>query len=567
MRYSQWAFILFLALFSLGRLEVTVLVKRITGLREELATLKCHLRASEQRVRWQDRRLEEKITIRTAELIRDKQRAEAANRAKSDFLANMSHELRAPLTTILGFSSLLAYDSNLTPQQYENLQTIAHSGEHLLALINGVLDLSKIEAGSIAVQPKAFDLHEMLLELERMFQFHAGQKGLNLRFERLSDVPQYICADQDKLHQILINLLSNAVKFTSTGRVVVRVRTENPPQTRGEYKPNDQCVLSFVVEDTGVGIAPDELDKVFEAFMQTESGRKAKQGTGLGLSISRTLVRLMGGELTVHSEVNVGSRFQFAVPVTLSASREKEALQAVLAQPRIIGLEDGQPVFRLLLVEDVKANRELLVKLLQPLGFKIREAANAQEAVEIVAKWHPHLVFLDMPLPVLDGHVVAQRIKTIRADTVIVALTSAVYEEGCQKLLQLECDECLYKPFKVDDILAALRKYLGVRFLYEHEVRGGMEARAETVALGPDAIGSALATLPIDLLQNLELAALRSDPQQILDIVGHIHIYDPRVAEALKRLVNTFDYARILALIQTPVITDVAGYVDSPLVS
>ncbi len=563
-RYSQWALVLFFVLFSLGRFEVTVLVKRIAGLRWELATLERRLRDSEQRAREQGRVFEEEVAMRTADLVQDKQRAEAANRAKSDFLANMSHELRTPLTTILGFSSLLTYDSDLTPQQYENLQAIAHSGEHLLSLINDVLDLSKIEAGRLEVRPKAFNLHEMLLGLEGMFRLHAEQKGLEINLEFLPTLPRYVYADQDKLRQVLINLLNNAIKFTPTGSVTMRVGVKNYPEPMSQLQ--DKCVLSFEVEDTGVGIASDELDTVFEAFVQTESGRQAKHGTGLGLSISHALVHLMGGALTVHSEVKVGSRFQFYVPVKLLMPLGIDSPPTMLARSRVVGLETGQPIFRLLIAEDVEANRALLIKLLQPLGFDVREATNGQVAVEIATEWHPHLVFMNVPMPDLDALTMVQHMKAVHEDTVIIALTARVYDEDCQGLLRSGCDGCLYKPFALDDILVALHKYLGVRFLYDDE-RGLGDPNKGTEALSPAEIKVVLRTLPVDLLHELKLATLRTDPQEMLAVVERIRDHHANVAGALRRLVNVFDYARVLMLVQASITTDVDDYVDSPVVA
>jgi signal transduction histidine kinase len=233
MRYSQWVLVLFFVMFLLGRFESAVLTKRARALEAAFENLNHRLQDSEQCVCQKDRALEQEMATRLltqsamGELLKDKQDAEIADRAKRDFLADMSHEMRTPLTTILGFSSLLADDPNLTRRQYEYLQAVVRSGDYLLALIDDILDLAKVEAGCVEVRPVVFDLYEMFQELEEMFRFHADQKGLSLNFERAPDIPQYIRADQGRMRQILINLMSNAIKFTPRGSVIIRVSVKD----------------------------------------------------------------------------------------------------------------------------------------------------------------------------------------------------------------------------------------------------------------------------------------------------------------------------------------------------
>jgi two-component system sensor histidine kinase/response regulator len=316
----------------------------------------------------------------------------------------MSHELRTPLNAILGFSQLMAHDPGLTTEQQEYLETIGRSGEHLLGLINDVLELSKIDAGGVTLQEESFDLHRLLDGLEEMFRLRAADKRLMLVFDRAPDVPQYVRTDQGKLRQVLMNLLGNAVKFTQEGGITLRVG-KGPMG----YSPRAGSVLlHFEVEDTGPGIAPEELDAVFDAFAQTASGQASKEGTGLGLPISLQFVKLMGGDLTVSSDgmPGQGSLFKFDVQIELV-----DAADVPTSQParRVIGLEpdqraaDGGP-YRLLIAEDREASRMLLTKLLEPLGFEVREAVNGQEALEIWEQWEPHLIWMDMRMPVIDGH-------------------------------------------------------------------------------------------------------------------------------------------------------------------
>ena len=399
-----------------------------------------------------------------ASLRQAKEAAEAANQAKSRFLANISHELRTPLNAILGFAELMTHDQALTGRQRENLEIIDRSGKHLLALINDVLDLSKIETGKVEMQPVAFNLHEMLLGLGEMFSLRAQQKGLTVVFDLAPDVPQYVRADAGKLRQVLINLLGNAAKFTTTGSVILNVTARTP-------HANAQLDLGFEIQDTGVGIAANELDRVFDAFVQTESGRQSGQGTGLGLTISREYVRLMGGELTVHSQVGVGSTFCFDLPVQVIAT--PQAVQTLPTQ-RIVGVAPGQQApeggpYRLLIADDDQANRQLLAQLLQPLGFALREARDGQEAVSIWQEWRPHLIWMDANMPVMDGLSATQQMKSGQGEDkpIVVLVTASAFEEDRQRILKLGGDDFIRKPFHKTQIFDALTRHLGIRFLYE----------------------------------------------------------------------------------------------------
>jgi signal transduction histidine kinase/DNA-binding response OmpR family regulator len=512
---------------------------------------------AEEELRKHRDRLEELVKERTAELTiakdaaeKARRLAEVANQAKSTFLAQMSHELRTPLNAVLGFSELMTRDPNLTPGQRANLETIGRSGEHLLALINDVLELSRIEAGRVEVQAESFDLWHMLLGLEELFRLRAETKDLTLVFERTHNVPQYVRTDANKLRQVLINLLGNAVKFTQEGGVMLRVNYEDGDRVSGR--------LLFEVEDTGPGIAPQEMGAVFDPFVQTESGQKSRTGSGLGLPVSRHFVRMMGGDIGVKSDLGAETVFRFDVPVQLVEACE---VQPVQPTRRVVGLEPGQRAtdsgladsglvdgtpYRLLVVEDVDSNRQLLVQFLQPLGFDVREAVNGQEALDIWQQWKPHLIWMDMRMPVMDGLEASRRIKADARgqDVIIVALTASSFEEDRKMILSQGCDDYIRKPFREADILDALTKHLGVRFVYEETKAQEREKREM-----PD-LRSSISDLPPALLANLERAVTVGHIDRVFELADQIRAYDAAVADALARLADDFEYARILTLIQ-----------------
>ncbi|MEJ2210227.1 MAG: histidine kinase N-terminal 7TM domain-containing protein [Anaerolineae bacterium] len=473
--------------------------------------------------------------------------AEAANQAKSAFLANMSHELRTPLNAILGFSQLMARDPALSPPQRENLQTIRHSGEHLLALINDVLEVSKIEAGQTRLQPRDFDLYRLLADVESMFRLRASDKGLQLMVERMPGVPQFVHCDESKLRQVLINLLSNAVKFTQEGGITIRVGSDAGDGATGTPPGR----LIFEVEDTGIGIAQAEIEALFDPFVQASS-RQAyihQEGTGLGLTISRHFVQLMGGSFAVRSQLGRGSTFRFDVEI-----EPGRQVGAPGHKPRrkVVGLAAGQPVYRILVVEDREANRRLLVKLLSslgtpPYGFEIREAANGQEGVELWQTWQPHLIWMDMRMPVMDGYEATRRIKaTIQGQaTVVIALTASAFEEDRVAILSQGCDDFVRKPFREAEIFDKLEAHLGVRFLYEDLDR----------APGPPPTDSqkivalrALLQQPPGWLARVREAATQADGDRLLALADEIREQHADLADTLTSLVLNFRFDLILAL-------------------
>ncbi len=471
------------------------------------------------------------------ELKRAKRAAEEANVAKSTFLANMSHELRTPLNAILGFSELMTRDSNLSGEQLVNLETIGRSGEHLLALINDVLEISKIEAGQVVLHPENFDLYRLLAVIEEMFSLRAREKGLTLFIERDSNLPRFILADQGKLRQSLINILGNAVKFTLQGGIVLRVKREAE-------------LIFFEIEDTGVGIAPNELKQVFDVFAQSASGQRSNQGSGLGLPISQKFVRMMGGKLTVKSEVNRGTTFRFGVPFLTADTPE---IKTSGLERRVIGLAPNQPQYRLLVVEDNDISRKLLVTLLKRIGFEVREAIDGQDGVNLWKTWQPHLIWMDIRMPAMDGY---QAIKVIRStlkqqqsnhDTKIIALTASAFEEYKAKAFENGCNDFVRKPFREAEIFATLLKHLGVHFVYQEDNR--QRSLPLTKQVSAEDLHSQMASLVPELLVELAEAADLCDANRVDKIIADISLEDVDLGNSLKRLSEKFAYDEIFELV------------------
>ncbi|MBF0528465.1 MAG: response regulator [Deltaproteobacteria bacterium] len=464
-----------------------------------------------------------------------KEQAEAANRAKSVFLANMSHELRTPLNAVLGFSRLMNNDPAVTPEQKESLTIIIRSGEHLLNLINNVLDISKIEAGNVELEVTDIDLHQLVFEVRSMMYARAVEKGLNLVVEQSPDLPRKITVDQGKLRQILINLIGNAIKYTENGGVILRIRAVNGA------KPQ-RARLRFEVEDTGPGIRPEDKARIFQPFVQLGDRPPTESGTGLGLAITKQHVELMGGRIGIESELGKGSVFHLEILVEVPAVDD---IPAELWHKRIIGLVEGQPCYRLLIVEDRRENRLLLHKLLEPFGFDLREVVNGREAVELFTVWHPHLIWMDIRMPVMDGLEATLRIKATEAGapTKIIALTAHALEEERAEILASGCDDFIRKPYRETEIFEAMARHLGLKYVYKMEQAVPIE--------GENQISSEqLAVLPSELLRRLHQAVVELETARTLEIIAEISTRDPMVGGALGALAKNLNYDRLLKLLE-----------------
>jgi PAS domain S-box-containing protein len=481
--------------------------------------------------------LEALVASRTTELRGAKEAAESASRAKSAFLANMSHEIRTPMNAILGYAQLLKRDEDVGEPQKQKIDIIHSSGEHLLALINDVLEMSKIEAGRSTLTIESFDLHALLNDVKQMFQELAENKGLALTFEQDPELPHSLSGDAGKIRQVIINLLSNAVKFTKHGRIAVRACSCAAGL--------DRHVVAITVKDSGPGIERRSLTRIFEAFDQADSKVRIG-GTGLGLAISRSFARLMQGDLVVDSTPRKGSVFTFTFEAGAASS---DAISGRVTYPSPIGLEPNQPEWKVLIVDDVATNRDLLDELLSRLGFSTRTAASGEEAIELHDEWHPDLVLMDLRMPGMGGLEAVRLLRQRGSKAAIFSVTASSLSGAENEARDAGVDRFVRKPYLEGELLAAIGDSLGVRYIY-----GSSQPRPSVPAApkkpGGSALSRRLSGLPPVLIDQLREAALGGRARQLEFLADQVTQYSEDASAEIRSLAREFEYDALLAALE-----------------
>ncbi|HZG41267.1 MAG TPA: MHYT domain-containing protein [Nodosilinea sp.] len=492
-----------------------------------------------------------------------KRAADAASQAKGDFLASMSHELRTPLNAILGFTQILHDDASLEESHRDLIAIVNRSGNHLLGLINNVLSLAKIEANKITLDEGAFDLHQMIQAVDDMLQLKAEAKGIRLEVAQPPPLPYRLWADAGKLRQIIINLIGNAIKFTPQGSVTVQwsVTGPFPSQRLGPLSDtNKPYRLDIAVQDTGFGIEPEELPHLFQPFQQTQSGRRSAEGTGLGLSLSYTFAQLMGGTIDVSSQPGEGSTFTVSLPVNAVAvaSGPEDAERDILC------LAPHQPTPRVVVADDVVESRLLMRHWLEGAGFEVREASQGQEALDLWQAWRPHLICLDMRMPVLDGYGVARQVRQLPGGdaTVIIAVTASVFEEQRSDCIAAGCNGVLPKPLQRRVLLEHIGRSLGL--IYQYSAVAGAGEQDSAIALLSSHSGQSSSTdhrplsqadfspLSPDWLSQIHQAAQAADDRRVRQLIAQLPPDQQLLAQRLDRLVNDFRLDVIIDLTAAP---------------
>ena len=485
------------------------------------------------------RKQEAELKQNSVELTKEKERAEAASWAKGKFLASMSHEIRTPLNAVLGYAQLLSRDVTLSPAQRHAAEVINRSGDHLLSLINDILEMSRIESGRANVEAAPVDVIALFDNLHSIFLLRAQEKGLRLSFTVAKTVPRQVSVDARKLRQILFNLLSNAVKFTVSGCV----------DLKAEYLSDG--TLRIAVCDTGPGIAAGEQEGLFQPFVQARAGRDSRQGTGLGLAISYGFARMMNGNLTVRSEAGAGSEFILAIPAPVSAG----SCEIVPSRRAVVGIAPDSARPRILVAEDQPESSALMLELLGGAGLDVSVAADGASAVAACAERLPDLVWMDMNMPVMDGLEATRRIRAAHGPKkpVILALTAATFPEDQQRFQDAGCNGFMGKPFRETDLFEMMEKFVGVRFVWAGVTESGSadkQAVRERVgeAFGLEGMRQRVAALPEDAVKRLREASDAGDLAEVAQVAATLP--DVELGRHLTELSNAYALEKVIVLLR-----------------
>jgi PAS domain S-box-containing protein len=514
---------------------------RMVGVNRDVTDLISAEREREQLVdelRKHHEHLEALVASRTTELRAAKEAAESASRAKSAFLANMSHEIRTPMNAILGYAQLLERDRDLRADQKQKIDIIHNSGNHLLTLINDILEMSKIEAGRATHAVEPFDLHALLHDVQWMFRDLTENKGLELMFEQEQHLPRALLGDAGKVRQVLINLLSNAVKFTTSGRVAVHAGCR--------VAAGNQYVVVIAVEDTGPGIEPRNLGRIFDAFDQADSTARTG-GTGLGLTISRNFARLMHGDLVVESTPGKGSVFTFSFE---AAGAAIDAVPAPVAHSIPTGLAPDQPDWKVLIVDDVPTNRDLLDELLSRVGFSTRAAASAEEAIVVHDEWRPHLVLMDLRMPGMGGLEGIRRLRQSGSKAAIFSVTASGLAGTENEARESGVDAFVRKPYQEGELLAAIGERLGARYLYGSSV-SRPSGRVRRDAAERSTLSQRLSSLPQALIDQLREAAIEGRAKRLESLADLVEQHSEDVSAEVRALARDFQYDALVSALES----------------